>query len=84
MSRKTHATVPQPGSVKTSKSSSNVFLSTLQDILTQAKPFFTQVSHQLYSKQAINPADFATIKIWYQSDHWIHGPSGPLELWPTI
>ena len=37
--------------------------------------FFTQVDHLLstncFSKQAMNHADFFTLKIWTQSDHWL-------------
>ena len=38
------------------------------------EPFVTQPSHLIlsncFSKQVINPADFATLKIWDQSDNW--------------
>ena len=37
--------------------------------------FFTQVDHlfspNCFSKQAMNRADFFTLKIWTQSDHWL-------------
>ena len=40
-----------------------------------SEPFFTQVNHLIssnrFSKQVMNPADFPTLKIWDQSDHWL-------------
>ena len=50
------------------------YLMSCTEISHSNEPFVIQPSHLIlsncFSKQVINPADFASLKIWDQSDNW--------------
>ena len=52
-----------------------------------SEPFFTQVNHLIssnrFSKQVMNPADFPTLKIWDQSDHWLRSYGWKVNIFLT-